>query len=193
MQSDSPKKSALYTRTGDRGTTSLVGGARAPKNSVRLEAYGTVDELNSWLGMVSADPAVPSALRGELQALMSMMFNLGGYLATPGATSAAASGLTESAVEGLEKAIDRLDAAVEPMHCFVLPGGSEAAAKAHVARTVCRRAERRMLDLDEAEGLDPVAIALVNRLSDYLFALARYLNAMAGVQDTPWDKSAKIK
>ena len=192
MQADSPKRSALYTRTGDRGMTSLVGGTRAPKNSIRLEAYGTVDELNSWLGMVSADPVIAPGLRSELEALMSMMFNLGSYLATPGADSAVYCGVSAGAVEGLEKAIDRLDAAVDPMHCFVLPGGSEAAAKAHVARTVCRRAERRILDLDEVERLDPVAISFVNRLSDYLFALARYLNAQAGIQDTPWDKSAKI-
>lgn len=192
MQTDTPHRSSLYTRTGDRGTTSLVGGKRVHKNSARLEAYGTVDELNSWLGMVCADTAVTSELRQELRALMSMMFNLGSYLATPDAPSAAAAGITESTVEALERAIDRLDAAVSPMKCFILPGGSEASAKAHVARTVCRRAERRILTLDEECSLDPVAITLVNRLSDYLFALARYLNTLSGTPDMPWDKTAKI-
>lgn len=192
MDPETPKKSNLYTRTGDSGTTSLVGGTRIAKNSVRLEAYGTVDELNSWLGMVAADPQCSPLAKSQLQALMSMMFNLGSYLATPDCADASAYGIDDATVKALEGAIDILDAEIPPMKCFVLPGGTEGAAKAHVARTVCRRAERRILDLSATTDIDPRALTLVNRLSDYLFALARHINTQAGIGDIPWDKSAKL-
>lgn len=192
MDTDTPKKSSLYTRTGDGGKTSLVGGQRVAKNSPRLEAYGTVDELNSWLGMLWTVESTGDTIKRELQALMCMMFDLGSYLATADCPDSRTYGITDDRIGQLEKAIDRLDARVEPMRCFVLPCGTRGSAIAHVARTVCRRAERRILTLAQEAPIDPRTITLLNRLSDYLFALARFLNAQSGVSDTPWDKNATL-
>ncbi|MDE5726952.1 MAG: cob(I)yrinic acid a,c-diamide adenosyltransferase [Duncaniella sp.] len=180
------KKSLLYTRTGDAGQTSLVGGERIAKNSARCTAYGTVDELNAHLGLLQAHAAsVPGAEAeaARLLAVEARLFCLGAYLADPRAD--ACEGVADKDIEALEEAIDILDDAVPPMDSFVLPGGTVAAAQAHVARTVCRRAERLMLDLraELASGLDPRALTYVNRLSDYLFALARYLNFLLGAED----------
>lgn len=125
------KKSFLYTCTGDSGMTSLVGGSRVPKNSLRLEAYGSVDELNSLIGVVAAHAEIDMGLRAQLMDIMSLLFNLGAYLANP-LSSDEVPGIDDSTVSGLEKAIDALDSEVEPMNCFVLPGGCLAAASAHV-------------------------------------------------------------
>lgn len=179
------KKSLLYTRTGDTGTTSLVGGQRIGKDSVRLEAYGTVDELNSWMGLLAAE-ATDSAVTDIIYMVQNRLFDIGGYLATDGAEECR--GLTNVHIERLEKSIDRLDAAVEPMHCFVLPGGTAASARAQIARTVCRRAERRIIVLGRDAALDERVVRFVNRLSDWLFAYARALNASAGVADKPWQR-----
>lgn len=181
------KKSILYTRTGDDGTTALANGSRTHKDSLRLEAYGTVDELNSWLGVIASRASVPSDAAICLQKLMNTMFNLGAYLATPG-SSAEAYGITTDTVQSLEHEIDLLDAALEPMHCFILPTGATTGAFAQVARTVCRRAERRVIALSREEIVDHNAVRLLNRLSDYLFALARLLNQAKGVADTPWSR-----
>lgn len=177
------KKSLLYTRTGDNGTTSLADGTRAPKDAPRLEAYGTIDELNSWMGLLGAEAADVRS-REIICEVQDRLFDIGGYLATPGAEKC--KGIGGSALENIERDIDRLDSEVEPMRCFILPGGTAAAARAHIARTVCRRAERRLVTLATATEIDPDAVRYINRLSDWLFAYARKLNAAAGASDTPW-------
>lgn len=177
------KKSMLYTRTGDAGTTALVGGTRIAKNSVRVNAYGDIDELNSHLGMVQALAASAPGAGEEaarLEGIERVMFEIGGYLANPGAPCCG--GLGER-IAGLEEAIDSLDASTPPQHWFILPGGTVAAASAHIARTVCRRAERSVLTLAETESVDPAVTAYLNRLSDYLYILARKLNALAGMEE----------
>lgn len=183
-------KSALYTRTGDQGTTSLVGGTRVKKNSLRLEAYGTLDEFSSFLGCVLSDPDCQEEVKGQLHAVQNMLFNLGGYLASevPEGETPAAWGLTPEDMTRLEGWIDALDEQTPKIKAFVLPGGCMLAAKTHVARTVCRRAERRILDLADAEYVDPALIGYVNRLSDYLFILARWFNFMQGVEEIVWQK-----
>ena len=183
-------KSNLYTRTGDGGTTSLVGGEREKKNSVRLEAYGPLDALSSLLGCVLSDPKCPEEVRGQLQKVQNILFNLGSYLATkaPEGTTPAVWGLDAEDISELEGWIDALDEQTPRVKAFVLPGGCMSAARAHVARTVCRRAERRILALAEEAYVDPALISYVNRLSDYLFILARYFNFIEGVAEIIWKK-----
>lgn len=193
------KKSMLYTRTGDRGTTALVGGTRVAKNSPRVSAYGSVDELNAHIGLLQAYVKEISGAEADSALLLrinALMFNLGAYLATPSPqlgpdeplpADAKAPAVEESDLEALENAIDRLDAAVPPQRTFILPGGTIAAGVAHVARTVCRRAEREVLTLmDTGAFVHPMVTRYINRLSDYLFILARSLNHLAGVPDIPW-------
>ncbi len=177
----------IYTKTGDRGDTGLFGGARASKASVRVEAYGELDELNSVLGLVLSEPfdAQVSAL---LTAVQSRLFDLGAELATA-PDSKAALGiplLDEAEVSALEAAIDRAESELTPLKTFVLPGGSRAAAFLHLARTVCRRAERRVVALAEHEPVRPEALRYLNRLSDALFVFARLANHRAQVSDVPW-------
>lgn len=183
-------KSRLYTGTGDAGTTSLVGGTRVKKNSVRLEAYGTLDEFSSFLGCVLSDPQCPKEAKKQLLDVQNMLFNLGGYLASevPDGETPAAWGLTLRHIERLEGWIDALDEQTPKVNAFVLPGGCMLAARAHVARTVCRRAERRILALAEEAYVDPNLLRYLNRLSDYLFILARLFNFVAGVDEITWHK-----
>lgn len=192
-------KSNLYTRTGDLGTTSLVGGSRIRKDSVRLEAYGTVDEFSSFLGCVLSDPGCPPDEKAFMLLIQNMLFNLGGYLACESVSAARqiadedaerhkAWGLSQDILAEMERHIDMLDEATPKVNAFVLPGGTPLSAKAHVARTVCRRAERRILTLSSVEYVDPLLISYFNRLSDYLFILARYLNHKAGVEEITWHK-----
>ena len=185
------KKSFLYTRTGEDGTTSLVGGTRIAKNSLRVSAYGDIDELNSHLGVVQAYAAKIPAADGEAERLLgieSVMFEIGSYLATaPAEEPLPCKGTTPERIAELENEIDTLDSITPPQNSFILPGGTVAAAHAHVARTVCRRAERSILTLaDSGEPVDPAVLTYINRLSDYLFILARYLNHLASVPDIPW-------
>ncbi len=183
-------KSNLYTRGGDAGTTSLVGGARIAKNSVRLEAYGTVDEFGSFLGAILSDPGCPEENRKQLLSVQNMLFNFGGYLATPvePGTEPKTWGLTQDHVDAIEKWVDALDEATPKVRAFVLPGGTPLSAKAHIARSVCRRTERRLLDLAQQEYVDPTLLRYINRMSDYLFILARYFNHIAGVEEIKWSK-----
>lgn len=183
------QKSNLYTRTGDMGETSLVGGERVRKTSKRLEAYGTLDEFSSFLGVVLSAHSCPEEIRGQLLKVQNELFNLGAYLATApkdGETPKCSVGDIE--LKEIEGWIDALDEQTPKIRAFVLPGGCELSAHAHVARTVCRRAERRILALAEVSYVDPALIAYVNRLSDYLFIAARYLNFMSGVEEIVWQR-----
>ena len=168
----------IYTRTGDRGTTSIVGGERLSKDAPRIEAYGTIDELNSHLGLLLALATDLAPERRQLvQEIQSRLLDIGGYLA-----GTATSGITEGDIAALEADIDAMQANLVPLRTFVLPGGTRAAAQAHVCRTVCRRAERRMVSL----APEPGALTYVNRLSDWLYTLALALNAAADTPETPW-------
>lgn len=183
-------KSKLYTRGGDTGTTSLVGGERIKKNSVRLEAYGTLDEFSSFLGCVSSDKTCPLDIKEEILEIQNMLFNLGGYLAC-GVNEGEKPEvwvLKENDIRELEHKIDILDEKTPKINAFILPGGCELSSKAHVARAVCRRAERRILALAEEEYVDPILIIYINRLSDFLFILARYFNHITGVKEIIWKK-----
>ena len=182
------QKSNLYTKTGDQGTTSLVGGERVRKDSVRLDAYGTLDEFSAHLGVLHARPDVPEICKRQLLTIQNMMFNFGAYLATRPEpdTTPRVSGLSPVDLDAVERWIDSLDSETPRIHAFVLPGGSESAAFAHVARTVCRRAEREILRLSQEEYVDPMLLSYINRLSDYLFILARHLNHVSGVAEITW-------
>jgi len=176
----------IYTRTGDTGETSLFDGTRARKDDPRVDAYGEVDELNAWLGLVRASsPGAP--VDAELAAIQRDLFALGAQLADPADKLAARvtkAIVSDPEVARLEQTIDRLDAALPPLRRFVLAGGTPAGAALHVARTVCRRAERRIVALDPP--VDPVLVRYINRLSDLLFVLARAVNHRAGAPETEW-------
>lgn len=166
------KKAAIYTRRGDGGTTSLVGGERVGKDSVRVEAYGTIDELNAHLGFL-ASAVECGEYAVSIEAICNRLFAIGGYLACG---QPAASPVTGEEVEALEAQIDVWDATLEPINNFLLPPCTEAAARANVCRTICRRAERRVVALSQQASIEPLVIAYVNRLSDYLFTLSRILS-----------------
>ena len=178
----------IYTKTGDQGTTSLIGGSRVAKNSVRLEAYGTIDELNSHIGMIRSF-AIGESIVGELIAIQAHLFELGGNLATDSTLSNVklTLGVKEEDVLFLEEAIDRMDAEVPPLKYFLLPGGSQVVSFCHIARTVCRRAERRILDLSTETAVDDLLVKYVNRLSDYLFILSRKISHDLGVEEVKWE------
>lgn len=170
-------KSMVYTRTGDKGTTSLVGGQRVSKTDVRLESYGTVDELNSHIGLLI------SLIKDEhdieiLTHVQNLLFVVGSNLATDQSSTELrqASVIHGEEITNLEQEIDRIDAELPTLRAFVLPGGCQASAQCHVCRTVCRRAERRILALGEQADVQPELLQFVNRLSDYLFVLARKIN-----------------
>ena len=183
-------KSNLYTRTGDRGETSLVDGSRARKDSLRVDAYGDIDELSSALGLVAATHGCPEEIGDELRHVQHILFEVGAYLATPATTETEAKPLEgiEEETTRLEGWIDSLDERVPALRSFILPGGSEEASRCHLARTVCRRAERKIITLDQTEHVDQNVIGYVNRLSDYLFIAARYLNFIQGIDDIAWQK-----
>ena len=176
----------IYTRTGDAGETSLFGGARVSKSDPRVETYGDVDELNAWLGLARASRGDP-AMDQEIVQLQRDLFAVGAQLADPSdkiAPRVAKAIIGDADVERLEAAIDRLEAELPPLRRFILAGGTPAGAALHVARTVCRRAERRMVALDPP--VDPVLLRYVNRLSDLLFVMARVANHRGGVPETEW-------
>jgi cob(I)alamin adenosyltransferase len=172
----------IYTRTGDAGTTGLGDGSRVSKNSLRIEAIGSVDELNSAIGVLLAETLAETVRRCLLD-VQHDLFDLGGELSIPGYTS-----IGDSHVARLEGVLDRFNADLPALKEFILPGGSRAAALCHVARTVCRRAERRVVALVAAEPLSPALQRYLNRLSDLLFVLCRVLNRDAGVTDVYWQK-----
>ena len=169
----------IYTKTGDRGETSLFGGTRVAKNDPRIEAYGTIDELNSFAGVARASwPSSP--IDAQLARIQSDLFDIGAHLASPNSTRF--TGADPSRIGELESAIDAMESELPPLRNFILPGGCAAAAHLHVARTVCRRAERLVVALH-----DEASIVYLNRLSDYLFVAARYANLEHGVDDVAWN------
>lgn len=182
-------KSNVYTRTGDNGSTSLVDGSRTGKDSRRVDAYGDVDELSSSLGLLAASVGCPEEIRGQLTAVQNMMFEIGSYLASPDSMSSMKPEGLDAATKRLEDWIDTLDEQTPEIRSFILPAGCEASCRSHVARTVCRRAERKIIGLAREERVDPEVIAYINRLSDYLFVCARYLNFLAGVDDVAWKRN----
>lgn len=186
-------KSTIYTRTGDGITTSIIGGDRIPKYSLRLEAYGTIDELSAFIGNLVADDSVIDEQRYDLLKIQNMLFNIGGYLATPPKIrKEEVMGLSQADVEEMENWIDVMDEQLPKLNNFIIPGGCEASAKANMARTVCRRAERRVLQLAAEEDINPLVMAYINRLSDYLFVIGRYLNKFANYEEIEWHKPENI-
>jgi cob(I)alamin adenosyltransferase len=182
-----PRLTRIYTRTGDDGTTALVGGERRPKDAARIEAYGTVDELSSALGAARAG-GVQERLERPLAEIQNTLFHLGAELATPGGGPGPR--VEARHVEALERLMDDLAEELEPLANFVLPGGTPTAAFLHVARTVCRRAERRLVSLARQEEVGDQALIYLNRLSDALFVMARWENRRAGRDDVLWDSRA---
>lgn len=202
----------LYTRSGDDGTTGLFGGARVSKDHPRVEAYGTVDELNAAIGLAAAEvrrqqlakvgtreaasvlaSRFDQLLLHVLDDLQSRLFDIGADLATPEGSKQEAKILriSDEQVAEVEKWIDEIDSENPPMKSFVMPGGSELAARLHLARTICRRAERAMIHLRHTEPVSDGAIVYINRVSDLLFAMARRANRQAGVADVPWVPAKK--
>jgi cob(I)alamin adenosyltransferase len=180
----------IYTRAGDAGETSLGNGTRVPKTDARIDAYGTVDELNAVLGLVLAGEVRPE-LRTALERVQNELFDLGADLAVPFDDERRERlRVGRAQVEALEALCDRANEELEPLRSFVLPGGTETAARLHLARTVCRRAERLSVALDAEHGVNPEALAYLNRLSDLLFILARAANAAAGMPEPLWRPGA---
>src|SRR5579863_9155485 len=176
--------SKIYTRTGDDGTTGLGDGSRVPKDSARVEAYGTVDELNSALGVLLAVPDLPPAIGACLTEMQHELFDLGGELCIPGHQA-----IRAEHVSRLEQALDGFNENLPPLKEFILPGGGPAAAACHVARAVCRRAERRCWSLARAEPVSPDALIYLNRLSDLLFVVARVLARAAEGGEVIWRRT----
>jgi cob(I)alamin adenosyltransferase len=186
-----PRLTKIYTRTGDRGETGLAGGHRLPKDHPRVAAYGTVDELSSFLGVALASGLVPR-LDGELRRVQNELFHLGADLCVREEDRARFPGprIEPRHVEALERTIDELNSELGPLANFILPGGSAGAAHLHVARTVCRRAERLLVTLMRDEAVGEHTLEYLNRLSDALFVMARYENLRREVADVLWDSRA---
>ena len=172
--------SKIYTRTGDDGTTGLGDGSRINKDSLRVEAMGDVDELNSVIGIMLTEP-VPEHLIGLLTQIQHDLFNVGGEICIPGYVI-----LQQTRIDDLEEAIDTLNDELAPLKEFILPGGSKASAYCHLARTVCRRAERKLVELHRNETVTDISLQYLNRLSDLLFVMCRSINKEAGVLDVLW-------
>ena len=177
----------IYTRTGDDGTTGLGDGTRVPKENLRVEAYGTVDEANSFIGMVLAVPTLPVAIRSCLTEVQHDLFDLGGELCIPGHRM-----ITAAYIDRLELTLDGFNDELPPLKDFILPGGGPAAAACHVARTVCRRAERRVWSLARVQDVAPEAVKYLNRLSDLLFVLARVLARHEQGAEVIWRRSRPV-
>jgi cob(I)alamin adenosyltransferase len=177
----------IYTRTGDGGQTSLLGGTRVPKDHLRIEAYGTVDELNSHLGMLRDLSRVHHGER--IMVIQQTLFSIGSRLAAGSEEEAErfkVPSVGEEDIAQLEKDMDAMDTELEPMRNFILPGGHPAVSQAHICRTVCRRAERRVVQLAAHEAIPETVVRYLNRLSDLLFVMARHLAKVNGVADIPW-------
>lgn len=173
--------SKIYTRTGDKGTTGLGDGSRVDKDHLRVEAFGTVDELNSHIGVIVAYP-LPDAVKACLSAIQHDLFDLGGELCVPGYQTINADYVTR-----LEEVLDKLNADLPPLKEFILPAGGLATSQCHVARTVCRRAERRIYSLNKLEAINSDSLSYINRLSDLLFVIARICARFENGQEVLWD------
>ena len=189
----------IYTKTGDKGETSLYGGTRVSKAAARVESYGTLDELNAFIGLAKAEISDEKVLN-QLQKIQFDLFTVGSEAATPTDKLILANGknrldlmISEKEISELELWMDDLDAELEPLQFFILPSGGKAAASIHVCRTVCRRAERAMVHLNETEEVRPELIKYLNRLSDYLFILARYISKISGEKEEYWNPSERAK
>lgn len=188
------KKSKIYTRGGDSGQTSLIGGERVKKCSLRLEAYGTIDELSSHLGllrsMIRADKELCDDLFDDklFEWMQSRLFDVGTHLAMPCKQSEtlAPCAISEQHIAHQESLIDQIDGHLPPLRSFILPGGCMAASQCHVCRTVCRRAERLIISLAETTPIDPLVASFINRLSDFLFVFARFINKLKSVDEISW-------
>lgn len=182
----------IYTKGGDKGQTGLFGGARVPKSDPRVSAYGEVDELNAVLGLALA-AGLPPDVEDRLEAVQHQLFTLGSELATPEPEKARMKLPTTQPewIVALEQGIDAMDEKCPELRVFVLPGGTLAAAHLHLARTVCRRAERAVVALAQHEAVPENVVVYLNRLSDYLFMAARYANHLAGVPDVAWQQPGK--
>ena len=189
----------IYTKTGDKGETSLYGGTRVSKAAARVESYGTLDELNALIGLAKAEISDEKVL-SQLQKIQFDLFTVGSEAATPTDKMLLANGknrldlmISEKEITELELWMDDFDAELEPLRFFILPSGGKAAATVHVCRTVCRRAERAMVFLNETEEVRPELIKYLNRLSDYLFILARYISKISGEKEDYWNPSERAK
>ncbi|MBD8487720.1 cob(I)yrinic acid a,c-diamide adenosyltransferase [Echinicola sp. CAU 1574] len=177
----------LYTKGGDKGETSLLGGSRVSKANLRIEAYGTVDELNAYIGLLR-DHAKEQSRVDFLKAIQDRLFTIGAELATsPSAKNVKKPDILESDINGLEKEIDLMDEALSPLKKFILPGGHPQVSYSHIARTVCRRAERRVIELNDQEPVEELIIKYLNRLSDYLFVLGRMISKELEVGEITWE------
>lgn len=177
----------IYTKTGDDGTTGLIGGSRIKKYDLRIEAYGTVDELNSWIGCLR--PGVESEkVKETLFEIQNKLFNIGSRLASDdkGESFTRQLSLEEKDIFSIEKAIDYMESGLPPLDFFILPGGDTLVAQCHIARTVCRRAERRITELAEVNTIDPDIVKYINRLSDFLFVLARFVAKEKNIPEDRW-------
>ncbi len=177
----------IYTRKGDEGKTSLLSGSRVPKHHLRIEAYGTVDELNAYIGLIR-DQNLEEAEQNELMEMQDRLFTIGAILASePDKGSFKLPPMHEADVSNLEEAIDRMEQELPKMQAFILPGGHPTVSYCHIARCVCRRAERVVEELDEKEKVDPLILRYLNRASDHLFVLARKLGQDLGTEERPWE------
>ncbi len=178
----------IYTKAGDQGKTSLIGGTRVPKSHIRIETYGTVDELNSFIGLLN-DLVVDAKINADLKEIQDRLFTVGSSLACDPEKDSALKipDLKEEDIVGLELAMDSMNEVLAPMKSFIIPGGHQAISTAHIARCVCRRAERWCVNMQEEDlFVEVLVIKYLNRLSDYLFTLARYIGHLNGVADLPW-------
>jgi cob(I)alamin adenosyltransferase len=175
----------IYTKTGDKGETSLIGGKRVKKSNERLHAYGTVDELNSFVGLLR-DKIEIEDIRTQLLEIQDRLFTLGSHLAAAPGSKMKLPELNKSDIENLENSIDAMNESLPEMRSFVLPGGHETVSLCHVARTICRRAERWTTTLNPEEINDDLIVMYLNRLSDYFFVLSRYMSKILNVSENPW-------
>ena len=178
----------IYTKAGDQGKTSLIGGTRVPKSHIRIESYGTVDELNSFIGLLN-DLVDDAKIKTDLKEIQDRLFTVGSSLACDPEKESALRipDLKEEDISGLELAMDQMNEVLAPMKSFIIPGGHQAISTAHIARCVCRRAERWCVNMQEEDlFVETLVVKYLNRLSDYLFTLARYIGHLNGVADIPW-------
>lgn len=182
----------IYTRTGDHGTTRIIGGRSVHKDSQQVEAYGTVDELNSIIGMIVALEETPNDMKEELMLIQQYLFDCGNDLATPEKHDKYPYRMNADLVTWLESRIDEYAPIPPTVESFILPGGTQLAAQLHFARTVTRRAERRIVSLQQEQTINQHVLKFINRLSDYFFALARVANSQAGVEDVLYERSGRV-